>query len=127
MAINAGIISTCLKYGSASAFMDNARALREGILTMRETLQVAAAKGAILSDYRNEIRTCYLPALFSSIVFKQFFSKNLLPRKIMELHNNLDDLYELCTDVYQSARKLGVRTPLFEQKAKYFLHANRGG
>jgi hypothetical protein len=76
MAIKAAVISTCLKYGSASAFMDNARALREGILTMRETLKVATAKGAILDVHKSEIRTYYLPALFSGIMFKQFLCDN---------------------------------------------------
>jgi ketopantoate reductase len=45
MAINAGVISTCLKYGSAPAFMNKAKALKEGILTMRETLKVIEARG----------------------------------------------------------------------------------
>lgn len=121
MAINAGVISTCLKYGSARAFMDDTKALREGILTMRETLQVAAAKGADLDECKAEVRTYYLPVIFSGFMFKRVFKKNILARKIMELHNNLDDLYELCTDVYESARALGISTPLFDQKSGFFL------
>jgi 2-dehydropantoate 2-reductase len=121
MAINAGVISTCLKYGSAPAFMDSTKALREGILTIRETLKVAVAKGADFNECKGEIRNYYLPTFFSSLAFKQVFRRNVLARKIMELHNNLDDLYDLCTDVYQSAKDLGIHTPLFDQKARYFL------
>jgi len=120
MAINAGVISTCLKYGSASAFMDSSKALREGILTIRETLKVAAAKGANLDECKDEIRNFYLPTFISSLAFKRVFKKNLLARRIMELHNNLDDLYGLCSDVYQSAKEMGISTPRFEQKAVYF-------
>ena len=127
MAINAGVISTCLKYGSARAFMNDTKALREGILTIREALKVAAAKGADLDECKNEVRTYYLPVSFSSITFKRVFKKNILARRIMELHNNLDDLYELCTDVYQSARTLGIHTPLFDQKAGYFLDKSQKG
>jgi len=122
MAINAGVISTCLKYGSAPAFMDSTKALREGILTIREALKVAVAKGADLNECKSEIRNYYLPALISSVAFKQVFRRNVLARKIMELHNNLSDLYDLCTDVYRSAKELGISTPLFDQKAQYFLH-----
>ena len=121
MAINAGVISTCLKYGSAPAFMNSTKALREGILTIRETLKVAVAKGADLDECKSEIRNYYLSTLISSMAFKQVFRRNVLARKIMELHNNLDDLYDLCTDVYQSAKDLGIHTPLFDQKAQYFL------
>lgn len=127
MATNAGVIRTCLKYGSARAFMDDTKALREGILTIRETLKVAAAKGADLDECKNEVRTYYLPVFFSSIMFKQVFRKNILARRIMELHNNLEDLYELCTDVYRSARTLGIHTPLFDQKAGYFLDKSQKG
>jgi hypothetical protein len=55
------------------------------------------------------------------LAFKQVFRRNVLARKIMELHNNLDDLYDLCTDVYQSAKDFGIHTPLFDQKARCFL------
>ena len=121
MAINAGVISTCLKYGSAPAFMDSTKALREGILTIRETLKVAVAKGAGLDECKSEIRNYYLPTFFSSLAFKRVFKRNVLARKIMELHNNLDDLYDLCSDVHRSAKELGISTPLFDQKAQYFL------
>ena len=122
MAINAGVISTCLKFGSAAAFMDNTKALREGILTMRETLKVAAARGANLDECKDEMRAYYLPVIFSSTMFKRMFKKNLPARRIMELHNNLGDLYDLCSDVFNSAKALGVSTPLFEQKASFFLN-----
>ncbi len=121
MAVNAGVISTCLKYGSAPAFMDNVKALREGILTMREALKVVEARGVNLNDYKNEIKMYYYPALFSSILFKHYFKKNILARKIMELHNNLEDLYELCGDVYGTAKALNISTPLLTNKEKYFL------
>jgi len=124
MAINAGVISTCLKYGSAPAFMDSTKALREGILTIRETLKVAVARGANLDECKSEIRNYYLPTFISSLAFKQVFRRKVLARKIMELHNNLDDLYDLCTDVYRSAKELGTGTPLFDQKAQYFLRAD---
>lgn len=121
MAINAGVISTCLKVGSARAFMGRAKALREGILTMREALKVVQARGVAMEDYRQETRMYYLPTLFSSHLFKAYFARNELSRSIMEMHNNLDDLYEICNDVYRSAAQLHVDTPLLAQKAKYFL------
>jgi 2-dehydropantoate 2-reductase len=120
MAINAGVISTCLKVGSAPAFMGSARALGEGILTMREGLKVVQARGVDLKDYHDEVRMYYLPVLFSGLLFKFYFRQNLLSRKIMELHNNMDDLYELCSDVYHTAKELGIDTPRLDAKARYF-------
>lgn len=125
MAINSGVISTCLKYRSASGFMNSTKALREGILTMRETLKVVEARGVNMNDFKNETRMFYFPAFLSSILFRVYFKKNVLSRKIMELHNNMDDLYEICNDVYKTATELGIDTPLFTQKEKYFLN-NRG-
>jgi hypothetical protein len=66
----------------------------------------------------------YYPAFISSILLKYFFKKNVLSRKIMELHNNMDDLYELCNDVYSTGEELKVRMPLFCEKSRYFLNKN---
>lgn len=75
-----------------------------------------------MNDFKNETRMFYFPAVLSSILFKVYFKKNVLSRKIMELHNNMDDLYEICNDVYKTATELGIDTPLFTQKEKYFLN-----
>lgn len=122
MAINAGIISTAMKYGSAAAFMDSAKALREGINTVRETLRIAEARGVSLEDYRDEVRLFHMPPVIAGTLFKFFFRTNVLSRRIMELHNNPEDLYELCSDVYNTGMQLKISTPLFEEKKEYFLN-----
>lgn len=120
MGINAGVISTALKCGSANAFMGSAKALREGVLTMREGLAVVRARGVDLKPYNDEIRMYYFPAFLSGMLFKAFFRKNVLSRRIMELHKSPDDLYELCNDVYSTAKELGVKTPRLDAKAAFF-------
>jgi 2-dehydropantoate 2-reductase len=121
MAINAAVISTCLKWGSAAAFMNSSKALKEGILTMRELLKVVKARGVSMEDFKKEIKPYYFPTFISSILFKRFFKKNIIPRKIMELHNNMQDLYEICNDVYKTAQELGIKIPLFSEKSNFFL------
>jgi ketopantoate reductase len=113
MAINAGVISTCLKYGSAAKFMDSLDALKEGILTIRETLKVAEARGVDLKQFAGEINSFKIPTFISTRVMKRLFKKNTPVRQIMELHNNPDDLIELCTDVYNSIKEYNISAPLF--------------
>jgi 2-dehydropantoate 2-reductase len=122
MAINAGVISTCLKYGCASEFMDSLDGLKEGILTIRETLKVAEARGVNLRQFSGEISSFKIPTFISTRIMKKLFKKNIPVRQIMELHNNLDDLFELCTDVYQSVFEYKIKAPLFTEKSKYFLN-----
>ena len=101
--------------------MDDTKALREGILTMRETPESCRCERRASTDPKNEVRTYYLPVFFSSIMFKRVFRKNILARRIMELHNNLDDLYELCTDVYHSAAGLWASSlPSFDERLGIF-------
>jgi ketopantoate reductase len=125
MAINAGVISTCLKYGSASKFMDSLDGLKEGILTIRETLKVAEARGVNLRQFSGEINSFKIPTFISTRIMKNLFKKNIPVRQIMELHNNLDDLFELCTDVYNSILEYNIKAPLFTEKAKYFLNQSK--
>lgn len=121
MAINAGVISTCLKVGSADAFMDQTKAMREGIMTIRETLEIVKFRGVDLTTYEQDTKMFYYPSWISSILLKYFFKKNILARQIMSLHNNLEDLYELCSDVYDTGEKAGINMPLFERKSNLFL------
>ena len=122
MAINAGVISTCLKYGSASKFMDSLDGLKEGILTIRETLKVAEARGVDLRQFSGEINSFKIPTFISTRIMKNLFKKNIPVRQIMELHNNVDDLFEICTDVYNSVIEYKIKAPLFTEKSKYFLN-----
>ena len=125
MAINAGVISTCLKYGGASAFMDSLAALKEGILTIRETLKVAEARGVNLKQFLAETSSFKIPTFISTRIMKRLFRKNIPVRQIMELHNNPDDLFELCTDVYNSISEYNISAPLFFAKSRYFLNQQR--
>jgi hypothetical protein len=52
---------------------------------------------------------------------KRLFKNNIPVRQIMELHNNPDDLIELCTDIYNTIKEYNISAPLYMGKARYFL------
>ena len=44
---------------------------------------------------------------------KRMFRKNILTRKIMSLHGNIDDLLFVCESVYDEGKRNGVPSPIF--------------
>jgi Ketopantoate reductase len=122
MAINAGVIANAAAIGdirdsaaAAGKLMDNPSALNRTIRTIRECTKVAAARGADLRNYADELAFYKFPAGLGGMLMKHMFRTNQLTRRIMELHANRDDLLYVCRSVYHSGRDLGVSMPLFEK------------
>lgn len=118
MAINAGVITTAATLGSvkdtaaaARSLMDNPSALGKAILTIRECIEVVKARGVNLNNYKNDITPYKMPSKLAGLIMKCMFKTNMLTRRIMELHANLDDLRYVCRSVYDKGKELGVKTP----------------
>lgn len=132
MGINASVITTASKYGnvldttqSARNVMNSASALSEVILTIREAIKIIESRGVYLKNYNNELMAYKIPSKLGGIIMKRMFKNNELTRRIMELHNNIDDLFYVCKSVYDKGRELGVSTPLFSEKyEKYIANLN---
>lgn len=123
MAINAGVTSTAAHNGDienprqlAINLMGNARALSETVKTIRETLNVVASRDVDLKKYNNEIMPYKIPACIAGIVMKRMFAGNELTRRIMTLHNDIQDILYGCTCIYDTGKKNGLELPLFYQK-----------
>jgi len=69
MAINAGVISTAVKYAdsgdtakAADDVMNSAKALSEVVLTIREAVKIVEARGVDLKKYKNELLPYNIPS-----------------------------------------------------------------
>jgi 2-dehydropantoate 2-reductase len=124
MAINAAVITTAAKCvdsvdspddtaKASERLMGSAKILSEAVLSVRETMKIVEARGVELKKYRNEIMPFSIPSKIAGLVMRRMFATNELTRKIMLLHNNVDDLVYVCKSVYDCGRQLGVKTPVF--------------
>lgn len=120
MAINAGVITVAGKYGdisdtstAAEEMMDSSKALSEAVLSIRETTKIIKSRGVSLKKYNNELLPYKIPSKPAGYIMKKMFAGNLLTRKIMTLHNNLEDLLFVCGQVYELGMKNKVSAPVF--------------
>ena len=120
MAINAAVVSVAGKYGSiddtagsAEALMNSSAKLAEAVRAIRQTSGIVAAKGVDLRHYRNELWAYKLPTFLSAPMMKRMFRNNLLTRKIMTLHGNVNDLLFVCKSLYETGQSSGIKAPVF--------------
>lgn len=125
MAINAGVITVAGKYGdvkdtsaSAEKVMDSSKELSEAVISIRETTKIVASRGVQLKNYNNELLPYKIPSKIAGIVMKKMFANNLLTRKIMTLHSNLEDLLFVCGNVYQCGKQNNVYAPVYYNNCK---------
>ena len=120
MAINAAVVSVAGKYGSiddtagsAEALMNSSAKLAEAVRAIRETSGIVAARGVDLRHYRNELWAYKLPTFLSAPMMKRMFRSNILTRKIMTLHGNVNDLLFVCKSLYETGQSSGIKAPVF--------------
>ena len=120
MAINAAVVSVAGKYGnindtagSAEALMNSSAKLAEAVRAIRETALIVVARGVNLRNYRNELWAYRLPTLISAPMMKRMFRNNILTRKIMTLHGNVNDLLFVCKSLYESGKAYKIKAPIF--------------
>ena len=120
MAINAGVVSVAGSYGdindvsaSAENLMDSTKKLSEAVKSIRETSKIIESRGVNLKEYDNELVAYKLPTFISAPIMKKMFRKNILTRKIMTLHGNLDDLLFVCKSVYNKGKENNISAPIF--------------
>jgi len=120
MAINAGVVSVAGKYGdihnvsaSAEALMNSSQKLSEAVKSIRETSKIIESRGVNLKHYNNELIAYKLPTIISAPIMKRMFATNILTRKIMTLHSNLQDLLFVCKCVYDEGKKNNICAPIF--------------
>ena len=94
--------------------MGDSAALSRAVLTIRECVEVVAARGVDLRQYRSELVPYKMPAVLAGVVMKRMFRTNALTRRIMELHANKADLLYVCGGIYQEARRHRVTTPRYD-------------
>ncbi|SDO78988.1 ketopantoate reductase [Streptococcus equinus] len=130
MAINAAVVSVAGKYGdvsqpsaSAEKLMNSSASLKQAVLAIREISAIIAARGVLLKHYRNELLAYRLPTFISVPLMKNMFAKNILTRKIMTLHGNIDDLLFVCQSVYDCGKANHVKAPLFYDSCQSVLSA----
>lgn len=128
MAINAGVVSVAGRYGdindtskSAEGLMDSTENLKEAIRSIRETSKIIESRGVKLKDYNNELFAYKIPTFISAPFMKRMFAKNILTRKIMTLHGNVDDLLFVCGSVYDMGKENSVEAPIFYGNFDYIM------
>lgn len=120
MAINAGVTSNAGRNGGidnpnklAKDLMNDARALKQAVKTIRETLKVVEARGVNLNLYKNELLPYRIPSGIAGIAMKKLFSSNELTSRIMTLHSDVNDILYGCKCVYDEGKKQGLHLPVF--------------
>jgi len=120
MAINAGVVSVAGRYGdindasaSAESLMNSRAKLAEVVRSIRETSKIVESRGVVLKHYNNELFAYKLPTIISSPIMKRMFATQVLTRKIMTLHSNIQDLLYVCRCVYDEGKKNGIAAPIF--------------
>lgn len=128
MAINAAVISTAAQYSgyqdsekAADALMGSAQALSRAVDAIRETVRIVETRGVDLKKYKRELLPYKIPARIAGLVMKRMFATNKLTRKIMQIHNNVDDLMYVCKSVYDCGQQLQVQAPVFYPYYQSFL------
>lgn len=128
MAINAAVISTAPQYSgymdsekAADALMGNAQALSRAVHAIRETVRIVETRGVDLKKYKRDLLPYKIPARIAGLVMKRMFATNKLTRKIMQIHNNADDLMYVCKSVYDCGQQLQVQAPVFYPYYQIFL------
>jgi ketopantoate reductase len=123
-AVNAGIIAAIAARhtpgddlgATVRAALGDATTLRSGIRNIRECLGVVRARGVSIRHHVRDVAPFTLvPAVLSSRLMVTMFRRDVLSRRIMELHHNLDDILALMADVERSAREYGISTPGFDR------------
>jgi 2-dehydropantoate 2-reductase len=128
MAINAAVISTAAQYSgnqdsnkAADVLMGSAQALSGAVHAIRETVRIVETRGVELNNYKRDLLPYKIPARIAGMVMKRMFATNKLTRKIMQIHNNADDLLYVCKSVYDCGQQLQVKAPLFYPYYQIFL------
>ncbi len=123
MAINAAVITNAGEYGdikntteAAEKLMDSSKILSETILTVRETVKIISSRNVNIKNYNNELFAYKMPSKLAGIVMKRMFKNNQLTRRIMTLHNNINDLLYVCKNVYDCGKNNQMDAPLFSRK-----------
>jgi 2-dehydropantoate 2-reductase len=109
-AINAGVVGTALKVGSASALLDNAEVLQQAVLAVRDALEVCRARGVDI-DHSEDAAPFFGPVEQVAAGIQALYQQNRAARKIMECHTSVDDLVHIYQDVLVTGRALGVNMP----------------
>lgn len=129
MAINAGVVSVAGRYGdindtskSAEGLMDSSEKLKEAIRSIRETSKIIESRDVNLKDYNNELFAYKIPTFISAPFMKRMFANNVLTRKIMTLHGNVDDLLFVCGSVYDMGKDNDVEAPIFYGNYDYIMN-----
>ena len=120
MAINAAVVSVAGSYGdinntslSAEKLMESPQMLAKAINAIRETSKIIESRNVNLKNYNNELLVYTLPTFVSSHLMKRMFANNILTRKIMTLHGNINDLIFVCKSLYDTGRAKRISAPIF--------------
>ncbi|CAH1851773.1 ketopantoate reductase family protein [Convivina intestini] len=120
MAINAGVVLGATNQDvitspsqMAIELMNNQKSLEIAIRLIRNSIKITKSRGVKLRYYLNELWIYYLPANISSYFMKKIFKKDELARKIMTLHNDLNDMLFGCRAVYETGKKNRIQAQCF--------------
>ena len=83
------------------------------VRSIRETLKVVAARGVELKLYKDEINVYKIPSGIAGFAMKHLFASNKLTRRIMTLHNDVNDIMYGCDCVLAEGRRQGLELPLY--------------
>lgn len=117
-AVEASIVGTAIKVGSAQAFLDDTGNIEAGILAVRETFEVVKARGVDV-EAAPDAAAFYAPVDLAAQGIQAFYAANRPARKIMEYHNGIEELKRLYYDVLATGEQLGVAMPRFRALKQY--------
>ncbi|PEJ11471.1 ketopantoate reductase family protein [Bacillus wiedmannii] len=120
-ALNAGISSMTVKSGSAVNFMDNIQNLQQGVLNIREALEVCKARGVNIKEF-TDAKIFFLPSWLAAMGFWVEMKKNRPQRKIFELYNGTEEMKRVYYDILNTGIKLDISIPNLKSMKNYVDH-----
>lgn len=116
----AGLQTQGLRLDSLAELAGSPGAVREAILTIRELLPLAEARGVDLRQHRGSVLPFRAPTWLTAPALAWLLGHYPPVRLSLGAHANPQELRAVCRDTLAEARRLGIAVPRLEAAAPYF-------
>ncbi|EFM12562.1 Ketopantoate reductase ApbA/PanE domain protein [Paenibacillus curdlanolyticus YK9] len=108
--LNAGISNGILKAGGDEKFLSSVPRIRQGILFIREALEVTRSRGVDIKQFA-DAKVFFMPSWVAACAFWMAMRINKAQATIFKLHKGAEENKIIYRDLMEVAKRNGVETP----------------
>ncbi|MHB8065386.1 MAG: ketopantoate reductase family protein [Ruminiclostridium sp.] len=123
-AVNAGISSTAVKAEGVSNFVQSIPSIKQGVLCVREALQICKRRGVNTSLF-TDAKLFSMPSWIVAFGFWTMMKTDEPARRALELYKGADELKRIYFEVLKTGEKLKVDTSNLKSMKKYVEKAEK--